>query len=161
MGRLLTLSIIPIAFGSILVSIFLISYFIDGGVNLPLQGSSRLSFPQAEELASKQIPVDMGLAPSGTWYFHVNSKGDIHYAGDLRHDIIWSRQIACAFDLRPPDGKDHFVYVVKYTNDKVAFVIILDDQTGKVVDTKMMHPESTYCEEQRSPISLPIRNSTA
>ena len=122
-----------------------VGYMIDGGINLPFAGSAKISFDQAQQIAKNEIPTDANFTGGGATYFHVSTDGTIHEAGQLRHDIIWSEKVNCAFSITPRDGKDHFVYVVTFTNDKIAVIVVVDDQNGKILDTKTIPKESYYC----------------
>ena len=133
----------PVVFVLIILGL---AYFQQGGLNLPFAGSAQISFEQARQLAINQIPKDANLTDSGMWYWHVSSNGIIHLAGQTDHDIVWSDKINCVFPIKPSDGKDHFVYVVRFVNEHVAFVIILDDQKGQILDKKILPSDSAFCE---------------
>jgi len=132
----------PVGLALILIGVAIVQ---QGGIYLPFAGSAKISFDQAEEIARKQIPKDANFTELGASFLHISSDGTIHEAGNQDHYIYWSTKTNCTFNIKPSDGKDHFVYVVTFTNEKVAFVVIIEDQTGEILDTKIMPADAVHC----------------
>lgn len=78
------------------------------------------------------------------WQIHVSADGKIHPIdgnGKIKRNVEFS----CSFPIIPNDGKDHFVYLSVFRNNNTGYIVVLDDQTGQIIESKPVSHEAAGC----------------
>ena len=76
------------------------------------------------------------------WQIHVSANGQVYaMGGNGKMDM----ELSCSFPIIPNDGKDHFAYLSVFRNNNTGYIVVLDDQTGQIIESKSISRESAVC----------------
>jgi hypothetical protein len=78
------------------------------------------------------------------WWVHVSADGKIHGI-DGTGKFYKYGEFSCLFPIIPNDGKDHFAFLRLFRNNDTAHVVVMDDQTGQIIESKPISLGSAYC----------------
>jgi hypothetical protein len=78
------------------------------------------------------------------WWVHVSANGKIH-AIDGTGKFYRYGEFSCLFPIIPNDGKDHFASLMLFRNSDTAYVVVMDDQTGQIIESKPVSLGSAAC----------------